>query len=544
MRKRESKEIHHDPVPAVTGSLCGERNKIIQSSLDDPGLVLLYRNIIDHTGTVILVLEADRTITLVNSEFERVVGYSKEEVEKKKKWSEFVLTDEWEHPEDPHPLRREDPAKSSLQYDIKFVTKTGEVRHGLAQVTPVPETRSSIVSMIDVTDRVEAEKEKERMQNQLLHAQKMEGIGILAGGIAHDFNNLLTAIQGCCEMMKLNINEGHECYQDIMEIQGATTRAADLTRQLLLFSRKNLSEPVPLDMNRTIESMLQLLHRLIGEDIHVHTDLDQDLWPIRGDRITLEQVILNLVVNARDAMPEGGDLWIMTRNKVFKKENSEVLPHLKTGKHVRLIVKDTGVGICKVDQRHIFEPFFSTKKDSNGTGLGLSVVNGVVKQHKGTIRVKSAPGKGATFEICFPAIAVKPEYIKEKDVCIETLYGTGEKLLIVEDDEYVREFTMRALNKSGFTVLGVSTAQETRTLFRKHRGQIDIIFSDVVLPDGTGLDLVEELKNENPDLRVLLSSGYSDHKSKWPLIIQKGYAFIEKPYSLTDLLQAIQGLNA
>ena len=388
--------------------------------------------------------------------------------------------------------------------------------------------------------RKQAEKAREKIQEQLHHAQKMEAIGILAGGIAHDFNNMLTAIQGCTEMAMSQISTNHPAYLELKETKETAVRAADLTRQLLLFSRKHPMEYIPVDFNKIIKSLMGMVERLIGENIEIRTEMQQDLWTVNADRSTMEQVIMNLILNARDAMPAGGRLTIKTKNVVVDKfycqNNSEARP----GKFIQIVVEDTGTGIAEDHLIHIFEPFFSTKGPVKGTGLGLSVVYGILKQHKGWINVYSELGKGTTFKVFLPAIGVKPEEETRRFISVDELKGSGERILVVEDEISVREFSMRALRKSGYVVFAASDANEALSVFDTEGGRFDLIFSDVVLSDITGIDLVERLLKKNPDLKILLTSGYTDHKSQWPLIQEKGFHFLQKPYALIDLLRSVK----
>jgi signal transduction histidine kinase len=252
---------------------------------------------------------------------------------------------------------------------------------------------------IDISEQIQAEEDRERMQMQLLQAQKMDAIGVLTGGVAHDFNNLLTAIHGCTDMALLRVEKGDPIYHDLREVQIASEKAADLTHQLLLFSRKTPILFVPLDLNKVIGDLLKMLHRLIGEDIQILTRLTRTLWPVRADRGTIEQVIMNLAVNARDAMPKGGTLTLATQNVVVNEAVAGDNPKARPGTFVCFQITDTGVGIDPVVLPHIFEPFFSTKAPGKGTGLGLSVAYGIVLQHEGWIEVASTPGSGSTFTV-------------------------------------------------------------------------------------------------------------------------------------------------
>ena len=375
---------------------------------------------------------------------------------------------------------------------------------------------------------------------QLLQAQKMEAVGTLAAGIAHDFNNLLTAIQGNAELAMMQINEDDVVYRDLKEVQRASLRAADLTRQLLLFSRQQPMERVPVNLNYTIKNMLKMLVRLIGEDIAVETKLEPDLWTIEADEGSLEQVIMNLVINAKDAMPDGGYLVIATQNAEIDEAYCQEYSYARPGSFVCLSIQDTGIGMDEETLQHIFEPFFSTKELGKGTGLGLSVVYGIVKQHEGWINVSSQPAEGARFEVYLPAFTQRPQESEVEAVAASELSGHGERVLVVEDDDAVRAFVVRALRDHGYTVFEATTAGEALDVFESENKRFDLCVSDVVLPDRSGLELVEQLCTLKPELSVLLCSGYTEHKSRWSAIREKGISFLRKPFSLETLLLAVK----
>lgn len=386
----------------------------------------------------------------------------------------------------------------------------------------------------------QVEEEKVKIQAQLLQAQKMEAVGTLAGGVAHDFNNLLTAIQGYIDMTLLEVNTSDRIYKNLEQTSHACAKAANLTRQLLLFSRKQPMEFKALDLNKTVESLLNMLERLIGEDIVINIDLKPDLWTVWADAGNIEQLLMNLAVNAKDAMPEGGTLTIKTENITLEKDFLESIPKARAGKFVCLSVEDTGVGIDKTLIERIFDPFFSTKPPGKGTGLGLSVVYGIVEQHKGWVNVYSELEHGSAFKVYLPADSVVLKDEPEKKTSLEELKGYGERVLLVEDEGAVREFAMKALSKNGYTVFEAASAEEALEIFKRENGQFHLVFSDIVLPDKSGVELVDQLLSINPEISVLLSSGYSDDRSQWPLIREKGLQFLQKPYALPDLLQAIR----
>jgi len=317
--------------------------------------------------------------------------------------------------------------------------------------------------------------------------------------------------------------------------------AADVARQLLLFSRKHPMEPVTLNLNKTIANLSKMLHRLIGEDVKIKTDPGKDLWMLQADRGTIEQVVMNLAVNARDAMNKGGVMTIKTENVVLDEKLCKSIPESTPGKYVRLSVSDTGIGMKQEIMEHIFEPFYSSKPIGKGTGLGLSVVYGIIKQHEGCIKVCSKAKKGTIFEIYLPAfLGEQPKMEDEVERSLEYLAGKGKRILVVEDEKTVREYVKKGLGRIGYDVYSAGSAEEALCVFEDKGGDFDMVVSDVVLPDTNGIDLVDQLLLKRPALRVLLSSGYTDHKSRWKKIKDRGFRFLQKPYDLMDLLKAVQ----
>jgi two-component system cell cycle sensor histidine kinase/response regulator CckA len=400
----------------------------------------------------------------------------------------------------------------------------------------------------DITERRRAEEEKERMHAELVKAKKMEAIGTLAGGIAHDFNNLLTVIKGDCALALTDIDEDDTAHLHLKQIQRAAGRAADLTRKLLLFSRQKSMSPVYLGLNKSVDDMFKMLKRLIGEDITINIDAGPALMSIFADPISVEQVIMNLAVNARDAMQGGGRLTIKTRNVVLDEEHCMTIPKARPGRFVCLSVTDSGIGMDSETVQHIFDPFYSARDGGKGTGLGLSVVYGIVEQHGGYITVQSEPGKGSTFSIYFEGFDVRPDdeimWSFPADRALgktpDAPHGKGERILLIEDEEGVSALVERTLTNNGYAVFPAFDSEEAMEIFEREGGNFHLVFSDVVLPGESGIQLVERLLEKKPGLPVLISSGYTDQKSQWPAIREKGYQFLEKPYELPDLLRAIR----
>ncbi len=382
--------------------------------------------------------------------------------------------------------------------------------------------------------------ERKMLEIQLHEAQKMRTVGQLAGGIAHNYNNILTVIQGNTELVLMAVREDERLSHGLNEVLKASKRAARLTARLLTFGQQEQTEFILLDLNTVIHNVLEKLNGLIGEQISLFTDLEPRLSTIEEDAGNIERIIENLVVNAREAMPEGGEITIATENVRVDRKYCAAHPEAQSGRFVCLSVRDTGVGMSKDNLGRIFEPFFSTKDFSEGAGLGLSVVYGIVRPHGGWIAVESAPGEGATFKVYLPAVSVNS---KEEDLEVsvpsETFRGRGERILVVEDEEFILNFSTEVLSENGYVVFAATTAQEALDLFDKEEGSFDLLFCDVVLPDGRGPELVEQLLERRPGINVLFTSGYNDERSDLGAIQEKGIPVLQKPYLLSDLLRAV-----
>jgi signal transduction histidine kinase/ActR/RegA family two-component response regulator len=388
-----------------------------------------------------------------------------------------------------------------------------------------------------------AEKEKENIQFQLRQAQKMEAVGRLAGGVAHDFNNLLTVITVGSDILLDEIEEDDPKHQDVVEIKKATERATSLTRQLLAFSHRQVLEMEVLNINSIMSDMEKMLSRLIGEDVQLETILDPKLSSIEADRGSIEQVIMNIVVNAHDAMLNGGKITLQTENVTLGEDDCAGIPGAKPGEFVRFSITDTGTGIDAETREHIFEPFFTTKAKGKGTGLGLSTVFGIVKQSGGWINVYSEPGQGSTFRIYLPVFSVgsegKNKRIKELTF-FQELHGNGERILLVEDEESIRAVAERLLTENGYLVFSAGTAEEALAIFNKEAGDFQLVLSDVVLPTNSGVELANQLLTLKPELHIVLSSGYANEKAQLSAIREKGYPFMQKPYTKEKLLHGVK----
>lgn len=396
--------------------------------------------------------------------------------------------------------------------------------------------RKAILSINrDITEQRMVEREKEMIQAQLHQAQKMEAVGLLAGGIAHDFNNFSTVIMGQADIVSQSIDEDSPMQNNLKEIYAAVERVTAMTNRLLLFSKEKSSKPRPLSLNSIITNLLKFLKRLIGADIRIDLDLDPLLGRIMADPTNMDQVLMNLAVNAREAMPSGGVLKLCTRNVELFGQQRIKSP---SGNYVRLTVSDTGCGMSQETQGRIFEPFFTTNKTGRGTGLGLSVVYGIVREHQGLIHVISEINRGAEFQLHFPVTDQKAD--KMEGAPQRTLDKVkGGRILYVEDETPVRRLFTQILRKEGFYVKAAKDSEEAIEIFNKEHGEFDLLLSDMVLPGKNGVFLVDTLKEIKPNLKVLLCSGYANRRRLWPIIQNANTPFLAKPFNKTELVHKV-----
>jgi PAS domain S-box-containing protein len=419
-----------------------------------------------------------------------------------------------------------------VNFEADFLTKGGKVFPA--------EVASSLVEISGqhvVQDIVRDISERKRIEEQFRAAQRMESVGRLAGGIAHDFNNLLGAITGYSDLALREVGEDGSLRKDLEEISKAAKRAADLTRQLLAFSRKQVLEPKVLDLNALIRNLEEMLRRLIGEDIELITSLDESLGSIKADPSQIEQVVMNLAVNGRDAMPDGGKLIVETSNTQLDQEYADQHLTAEAGDYVMLAVTDTGMGMDEATRSKIFEPFFTTKPVGKGTGLGLSTVYGIVQQSGGTIWVYSNPAEGTTFKVYFPLASGKPEEAEEP--LATDLQGT-ETILLVEDEKVLRRLIRRMLASNGYSVLEASHGREAIQILEAHEKPVDLLLTDVVMPQMGGKKLAERLAGLRPEMRILYMSGYTDNAIVHQGVLDEGVAYIQKPFSVSMLVSKVR----
>ncbi len=391
----------------------------------------------------------------------------------------------------------------------------------------------------DITELKKAEEEMASLQEQFRQSQKMEAIGRLAGGIAHDFNNLLTIIKGYSQLSLMELTEDHPLKGSIEEISKASDRASGLTRQLLAFSRRQILEVKVLDFNALLRDLEKMLHRILGEDIELATFLSEDLARVKADPGQIEQVIMNLAVNARDAMSSGGKLTIETKNVELDQEYARSHVGSKPGHYVMISASDTGVGMPSEIKERIFEPFFTTKEKGKGTGLGLSTVYGIVKQSKGNIWVYSEPGYGTTFKIYLPQVDEPLEALKDK-LSEKALVGGNETILVVEDEEEVRKLTVRILQNKGYRVLTASDGNAALLVVKRYVSPIHLMLTDVVMPGINGRELAKKMESFHPKMKVLYMSGYTENAIVHHGILDEKMDYIPKPFTVEGLTKKVR----
>ncbi len=428
--------------------------------------------------------------------------------------------------------------------EFLIVRRDGSTFFAEMTASCIKDDQGKVIGMLalarDISDRKRTEEERTQLQAQLLQAQKMESIGRLAGGVAHDFNNMLSVILGYTELIQNQLSPDDPMVSDVMQIERAGRRARDITQQLLAFSRKQIIEPTLLDLNELVAATQQGLARLIGEDIDLRFCPEPDLFKIKFDHSQLDQILINLAVNARDAMPQGGKLTIETANiridESFSREHLGFLP----GDYVLLTVSDTGIGMDRMTLSHAFEPFFTTKAIGKGTGLGLATVYGIVTQGGGFIEAFSEPSKGSTFKIYFPRMT--EDALPQPEAKVFPLEQGNGTVMVVEDDGMVRDMTVAMLQSVGYKVLPAETPNDALDFCQKSGTPIDLLITDVVMPELSGAELRDKILEVRPGIKVLFISGYAGDIIAHHGVLDEGVNFIRKPFSMNDLALAVRNV--
>jgi PAS domain S-box-containing protein len=493
-----------------------------------------YRDLFENANDIIYTHDLLGNFTSINKAAERLTGYARAEIIGTN-ITQLVAPEYQPHVREIMANTLKDKT-SEATYELELVCKHGarlpvEAHTRLIYEGEQPAGVQGIAR--DTSERKHAEAVRRSLEEQLFQSQKMESIGTLAGGVAHDFNNLLTAILGNTQLARARLEPDAPLYQRLVEIEKAANRATLLTGQLLAFSRRQQLERKVIDPNETLSNFGRMLRRIIGEDIELHVKTAPNLPPIFADSVQIEQVIMNLAVNARDAMPEGGQLTIETHQVQLDEAFCQQHPWAKPGQYVQFVVSDTGAGMDQEVQKRIFEPFFTTKKVGKGTGLGLAVVYGIVKQHDGLIHVYSEVGQGTTFKIYLPA--ARRAVAAEDRATEPELRGGTETILLAEDEEVLRKLGEEVLVGLGYTVLLAADGLEAIELYQAHRDEVALVMLDVVMPHLGGRETYERIRASGSQVPVIFMTGYSAEMTRSTFIAETGATLLQKPYTVDAL---------
>jgi two-component system, cell cycle sensor histidine kinase and response regulator CckA len=505
----------------------------------------MFQYSIDQAFDAVFWINSDGGFSYVNDQACRSLGYSRDELLHLKLWDidpvypKQIWASNWEN-------YQTDRQGGGERIETLHRHKDGTIfpAEVISKHLWLGDVELHIAVVRDITERRRAAKEKEKLQVQLIHAQKMESVARLAGGVAHDFNNMLSAILGHTELAMMQCTTSESIQADLEAIKKASHRSADLIRQLLAFARKQTVAPKVLDLNDTLTGMLKMLQRLIGEDIDLVWKPGAGLWPIKMDSSQIDQILANLCINARDAIEEVGKMTIETENIAFDADYCTVHPSFVLGEYVMLAVSDDGCGIDHEVLELIFDPFFTTKEVGKGTGLGLATVYGIVKQNEGFINVYSEPGKGTTFKIYLPRFqGESPRPLSE--ITRETPKGRGELVLLVEDEAVILNVGQMMLERLGYRVVTAGTPREARRQALAYADEIQLLITDVIMPEMNGRELAKLITDVKPGLKCLFISGYTANVIAHHGVLDEGVYFLQKPFSMQDLgakvRQALEG---
>ena len=518
----------------LSASLCHMRDALIKNIADIEQRDQEIEALVACSPVVLFSVDLQEKVAIWTSSAEQLLGWERGEVLHRR----LPSIPEGEYEKFHDICRKVADGLTVLDFELQQIQKNGTVFVGSLSCAPIRDSQRNIVGVMgalrDITEQIEKEKEYKKTQEQLIQAQKMESIGRLAGGVAHDYNNMLGVIMGYTELARDRLETNHPIRHNLEEVLSATRRSADITRKLLTFARKENVSPQKIDLNQSVEAMLKMLRRLIGEDISLQWHPQKEyLGTIVIDRTQVDQILANLCVNARDAMEAGGTICIETFSSRIDDNYCRTHPSFQQGDYVVLSVSDTGIGMDKEILENIFEPFFTTKEKHKGTGLGLSTVYGIVKQNSGFIHVYSEPGKGTTFKIYFPR-HIEPADEEQHTGTIFAESDAGVTILVVEDEMNILHMTKAMLEKLGYTVLIASNPEQALGLAGTH-SSIDLLLTDVILGGINGRELSVQIRQIHPEIRIVFMSGYTADVIDHHGVLDKDFAFLEKPFSIEKL---------
>ncbi|MBN1102949.1 MAG: PAS domain S-box protein, partial [Deltaproteobacteria bacterium] len=494
----------------------------------------LYRSLLNSSADAVVIYDLEGKTLYISPAFTELFGWTIDEIKGKR--IPFVPDAEREAT---MAVIRDilEIGKPCQSFETKRTTRDGRVLDVSISASRYLDDEGTPAGMLSMLRDIS---QRKRLEAQLLQAHKMEAIGTLAGGISHDFNNILQVISGYSQILLMSSDPTHSDHAKLEAIDMAARRGGDLTKRLLIFSRKVEAELRPVDLNQAVLQVTRLLERTIPRMIRIETDLAQDLDVINADPLQLEQIMMNLGVNARDAMPEGGILTFKTANRVLDEAYCKAHVGTKAGEHVELKVSDTGQGMEEEVQEHIFEPFFSTKETGKGTGLGLAMVYGIVKNHGGYVTFDSRPGHGTTFQILFPMLKTEGEAPGVETRKEEELPGGSERVLVVDDEKPLLEMLEELLIRFGYDPVLADSGERAIEILKSGKDKIDLVILDLSMPGMGGYRCLQEMIRIDPDLKVLIASGYSANKRVREVLRSGAAGFIAKPYHYHDLLKKIR----
>lgn len=494
----------------------------------------LYRSLLESSADAIIIYDLKGKTNYVNPAFTRLFGWTLEEV----RGRPIPMIPDPEKERTSKMVRELVRSGTPYQgFETNRYTKDGRILDVSISASRVDDHRGNLSGILITLRDISVRK---TLEAQLLHAHKMEAVGTLAGGIAHDFNNVLQAITGYTQILMMGKGPDDPDYKKLEAIEQSSHKASELTRQLLIFGRKVRSELRQIDLNQSVEAACKLLERTIPKMIHIELDLSDRLKNIKGDPVQVEQIIMNLGVNARDAMPDGGRLVVKTRNTELNETFCKTHIGVNPGEYALLSIKDTGFGMKEEVLEHIFEPFFTTKEAGKGTGLGLAMVYGIIKNHGGYVTCSSAAGDGTGFEIYFPVVNKAPEILPEEKKPEPSVSGGKERILLVDDEPTILEVVKDMLERFGYTTLTADSGEAALEIFGSQRDLIDVIILDLNMPGMGGQKCLEKLLSLDGNVKVIIASGYSANKKIQETLKAGAVGFLSKPYKYNDILTKVR----
>ncbi|MCK5096508.1 MAG: response regulator [Desulfobacteraceae bacterium] len=544
--------LYHAITKCLTESQLKKENKIYQERLEElveertkelENSKKRYKAIFEHTGTAAVILEPDYTISMANSQFCELAGLKKNEIEWTKKWHDFIVDEHKGIINKFTEQNKQTTVSKPEQHEIIFINTNGEEKYTYVTLARLPEVDKITASLLDITDKKEAERRWHHLEKQLRNAQKMEAIGTLAGGIAHDLNNILSPVLGYSEMTMMDVDPDSKVYKHSEKIQKAALRAADLVSQILLFNRSNEQEKRPIKIHPVAKEVIKLLKGSIPSTIKIVDEIDRKCGAVEADPTQIHQVIMNLCTNAFHAMETtGGELILSLKEISLSQESLLEHPNLTLNQYIALKISDTGCGMDAQTQERIFDPYFTTKGEGKGTGLGLATVYSIVNSYNGAISVKSSLNQGTTFTILLPIDKSKTrkEIFSSKSKIVKDTKGG--KILFVDDNKDIVDMCKQGLEALNYKVMNFSSSTDALNYYKEQHHDLDLVVTDQTMPGKTGIELAKEMREINPTIPIILCSGYAEAVNQEEINMAGIRQFIKKPLSIDELSNAIQNI--